>query len=272
MFRNLVESGSHRQDLQRKGRFFFGTLAAYALFLTCAGVASVFAYDAHLENQNLELVTLFTPALPETPVEMQRETLRPTTSDNTSQTNIRTAVYKDITNTTEPPKLVSTTPNTVPPVPPYEQFKLGEINSVAAMPAAPNGDNPRESDSSSSNGNSKRLPPPPQPSAAQRNTQTPPAQQTVRRMSGHVLEGKATFKPAPAYPEAAKIVGISGAVAVQILVDETGRVISAQAASGHSLLRQAAVQAALRARFTPTLLSNQPVKVSGMITYNFVLQ
>ena len=59
---------------------------------------------------------------------------------------------------------------------------------------------------------------------------------------------------------------------VQIVVDESGRVISASAVSGHPLLQQAAVAAARQARFSPTLLSGQPVKVSGVITYNFVLQ
>jgi len=40
--------------------------------------------------------------------------------------------------------------------------------------------------------------------------------------------------------------------------------------SGHPLLRAAAVAAARGARFSPTKLSGQPVKVSGVITYNFV--
>jgi protein TonB len=59
-------------------------------------------------------------------------------------------------------------------------------------------------------------------------------------------------------------------VAVQVLIDEDGRVISANAVSGHPLLRGAAEQAARGARFSQTLLSGQPVKVSGVITYNFV--
>ncbi|WP_352431480.1 energy transducer TonB [Pyrinomonas sp.] len=51
-----------------------------------------------------------------------------------------------------------------------------------------------------------------------------------------------------------------------------GRVISARAVSGPTLLHEAAVAAARQARFTPTLLSGQPVKVSGVITYNFVYE
>ncbi|HEV7892622.1 MAG TPA: energy transducer TonB [Pyrinomonadaceae bacterium] len=91
-------------------------------------------------------------------------------------------------------------------------------------------------------------------------------------VSGGVLNGKAISKPQPAYPPIAKAARAEGVVTVQILVDESGRVISAAAVSGHPLLQQAAVAAARQARFSPTLLSGQPVKVSGVITYNFVLQ
>ena len=65
---------------------------------------------------------------------------------------------------------------------------------------------------------------------------------------------------------------IQGSVTVQVLVDERGKVISAKAVSGHGLLIPAAQRAALEARFSPTLLGDQPVKVSGVIIYNFVLQ
>jgi TonB family protein len=91
-------------------------------------------------------------------------------------------------------------------------------------------------------------------------------------VQGGVLNGKAISKPQPPYPAIARAARASGTVVVQILVDESGRVISARAVSGHPLLQQAAVAAARQARFSPTLLSGQPVKVSGVITYNFVLQ
>jgi protein TonB len=91
-----------------------------------------------------------------------------------------------------------------------------------------------------------------------------------KTISGGVLNGKAVSLPKPPYPPAARAVRASGAVSVQVLIDESGRVVSASAASGHPLLRAAAEQAARGARFSPTLLSGQPVKVSGIITYNFV--
>ena len=91
-------------------------------------------------------------------------------------------------------------------------------------------------------------------------------------INGGVLNGKAISKPLPSYPSEAKRAGAQGTVTVRILIDEEGRVAEATAVSGHTLLHEAAVSAARRARFTPTRLSGQPVKVSGHITYNFVLE
>jgi protein TonB len=87
-----------------------------------------------------------------------------------------------------------------------------------------------------------------------------------------VLNGSALSLPKPAYPPMAKQVGIQGPVNVQVLVDETGKVISAKAISGNPLLMHAAQQAAMGARFSPTMLGDQAVKVSGVIIYNFMLQ
>lgn len=94
----------------------------------------------------------------------------------------------------------------------------------------------------------------------------------VKPISGGVLNGKATSLPVPTYPPAARSARASGLVAVEVVIDGSGKVISAKATSGHALLQQAAVQAAQQARFTPTLLSGQPVKISGIINYNFALQ
>jgi len=91
-------------------------------------------------------------------------------------------------------------------------------------------------------------------------------------ISGGILNGKAISKPDPEYPAIAKAAHASGTVTVQVTLDETGKVVSAHAVSGHPLLQQAAVKAAYQARFTPMLLAGQPVKVTGIITYNFVAQ
>jgi len=91
-----------------------------------------------------------------------------------------------------------------------------------------------------------------------------------KQINGDVLNGKAISFPKPAYPAAAKAVRASGAVNVQVTVDEQGNIISASAVSGHPLLRAAAEDAARGAKFAPTLLQGVPVKVTGVIVYNFV--
>src|ERR1043165_842578 len=66
--------------------------------------------------------------------------------------------------------------------------------------------------------------------------------------------------------------GGRGAGGVQGLIDESGKVISAKALCGHPLLQRAGVKAAYAAKFTPTVVSGSPVKVTGVITYKFVGQ
>lgn len=93
-----------------------------------------------------------------------------------------------------------------------------------------------------------------------------------RPISGGVLNGKAITLPKPEYPAEAREAKAGGNVVVQITIDESGIVSDAKAVSGHPLLLQAAINAALQARFTPTSLMGEPVKVSGVIVYSFPKQ
>jgi TonB family protein len=98
---------------------------------------------------------------------------------------------------------------------------------------------------------------------------TPPESKTI---SGGVLNDKAISLPKPPYPPIARAAKATGTVVVEVTVDENGNVISARAISGHPLLQAGAIAAARSARFSPTRLSGQPVKVTGIITYNFVAE
>jgi len=98
-----------------------------------------------------------------------------------------------------------------------------------------------------------------------------PAPKPLKPVSGGALNGRALTLPQPAYPDPARRARQSGMVTVEVVVDETGRVLSATATSGPTMLREAAIQAALRAKFSPTMLSGQPVKVTGTINYKFTL-
>lgn len=100
----------------------------------------------------------------------------------------------------------------------------------------------------------------------------PSARGPLKPVSGGILNGKARTLPQPVYPEMAKRARVMGTVEVEVVIDVSGKVISAKAVKGPVMLQQAAEQAARLAKFSPTLLSGQPVKVSGVINYNFNLQ
>ena len=97
-------------------------------------------------------------------------------------------------------------------------------------------------------------------------TPTPPR---IVRKAGGVLQGSVVKRVTPSYPPAAIEAHVSGAVVVEVTVDEEGKVMSARAVAGHDLLKDAAVEAARGWVFTPTQLSGVPVKVIGTITFNF---
>jgi TonB family protein len=101
-------------------------------------------------------------------------------------------------------------------------------------------------------------------------TPAPPPREITQ--SGGVLSGKAITKVQPAYPPIARAAGASGAVQVEVLISEEGRVIEAAVIRGHPLLRDAALQAARQWVFQPSELSGVRVKVRGILTFNFTLQ
>jgi TonB family protein len=142
-----------------------------------------------------------------------------------------------------------------------------EVNTAANARPTPRNDNANNRVPTPAPSKTPRLDEPPRISADQPATPPPSGPKTI---SGGVLNGRAISLPKPPYPPAARAVHASGSVVVQVLIDEDGRVVSANAVSGPPLLRGAAEAAARGARFSPTMLSGQRVKVSGVITYNFV--
>src|SRR5262249_17178822 len=108
---------------------------------------------------------------------------------------------------------------------------------------------------------------PPVVAAMKADEAAPPNREPI---SGGVLNGKALALPQPAYPPLARAAHVAGTVTVQVLIDEQGNVVAAHAVDGHPLLQAVCVAAAQQARFSPTLLEGEPVKVTGVIKYNFV--
>lgn len=75
----------------------------------------------------------------------------------------------------------------------------------------------------------------------------------------------------PNYPPIARQTRITGKVMVEVDLDEQGNVTKAAATTGHSMLRQAAEDAAKRTKFKPALFNGKPIKAKGVITYSFAL-
>jgi periplasmic protein TonB len=256
MFDNLVESTSHKDDLSRKGSFILVTTIVYAVLGLAFFVAGIYWYDAHLENQSLELTTLVAPVpVPQQQQEQKQEAAKPTKAEQ--NVDVRRELIADVTRTELVPKEISAKASDVPPVRRGVQTIVGTGNTNAVAPVS-------VGTGTGIGGPTKvdieEPPPPPKP--------TPPR----APISGGVLNGKAISLPKPAYPAIAKQAHAAGTVVVQVVIDENGNVISARAVSGHPLLQAVAVGAARQARFSPTKLSGQPVKVTGVITYNFVPQ
>jgi protein TonB len=274
MFTHLIESGSHKKDMARRGRFFLGTLGLYGLLLLVAGVASVYAYDSHLGKQNLELYTLV--AIPLPPAQARTPDQPQPASGGARRHEIiqRAAAIAPLLDNTRPPDTISTERNRFAEIPrnnmPYVVTGRDVTPAGGGGLNAPSGINYPHN----ANRNGVVVPvspaedplPPPTPTPA------PVKPREQIRVSSSVISSKVISKPTPPYPALAKQARVQGPVTVEILIDEQGRVVAAQATNGHPLLRMAAQQSAYNARFSPTTVSGHPVKVSGVITYNFILQ
>lgn len=265
MFNNLIESSSHAMEFKRRGSFVMFTAVTYFLLFAIAGVVSIYAYDTHLEDPDTDIVVMMLPPEPDT--QPPAPTVRNSAPPKGTSNGIREAVRKDpmaSVNTPQlTPKTTSATPNTNPPVPDSMKFTVGNYNSTEG-PGGPgkigNGTGPANG---GNNGPVVEVATPP----------IPPVVEKVkpRTVVRSVVNSLALSLPKPPYPALAKRLGIEGTVSVQVLIDETGKVVSAKTVSGSAMLATAAQQAALNARFSPTILNEQRVKVSGVITYNFVL-
>lgn len=267
MLDQLVESKSHMSEDKRRSGFMMATLFIAIVGVLTAWGVDLFGKDFGMGGDDLALTTLVAPV----PVPDEEPPPEPKKEPEQKQpdVDVRKELIQNIFQTpVKPPDVISTTKNQVKEMRLDRMTKIGSTDSDTGARVDPgmarqvaDGGTGGLSTGTGSDTTGGDAPPPPPPPAPK------PKPKTV---SGGVLNGKATSLPKPAYPPAAKAVRAGGAVSVQVLIDENGSVISASAVSGHPLLRPAAAAAARGARFSPTLLSGQAVKVSGVITYNFV--
>jgi TonB family protein len=264
MFSNLIESSSHRSELKRRGSFVLYTIVSYLVIFALAGVASIYAYDAHLEDQNLEIVTLMPITDFPVPQTAPPERAIPHSSSPGRQMfDERPEAMVSVNRPDVPPTTVSSTPNKNPPI------RDGSTTLITGRTVDAGGLVGPGAGSSESGRTTT-----PQTIVVEVGTPPPPLEQKPKPVviSKGPITGEALVLPKPVYPQMAKMMHLQGKVNVQVLIDETGKVISARTLDGHPMFREVAQTAAFQARFSPTRLGDQPVKVSGVITYNFILQ
>lgn len=230
---------------------FFGTILLGGLLLLGSAIGGVAWY---LSNQN-STETAFVSNKPENTVNLNETEKNPNfevsnaeISDNSNQTKTNSA-----TNTNTMTNLkTSPTPTPKPTATP----KPEETKTLNKTPT------PEEEEVLETNTLTRNAYDPLPP-------ERPTPKRVPKMISGGVVNGKAISLPKPNYPAAAKAANVKGAVNVQVLIDENGNVSRARAVSGHPLLRSAAENAARGAKFRPTELAGQAVKVTGVIVYVF---
>jgi TonB family protein len=272
MFDKLIVSEPEGADFKNRSRYFMVSTLVVGVFFATAVVFSIYAAEVGLGNRDFELVSMLAPPdLNPVEAEQHRPERSRTEAQSQSPTITRQVNMARIDEVIrEVPNAVSTTQNTQMERPAYGRFDISKVDSgpVSGQTSG------RETDGVSPAGSGIAGSPAGDNTEKDKDIELPPVIKKVtpptRPVSKGVLNGQATSLPKPLYSATAKAVGAQGLVTVQVTIDESGRVISANAVNGHVLLRADSEKAARNARFSPTYLSDIPVKVTGVITYNFV--
>jgi len=269
MFNNLIESSSHSREFKRRGSFVLGAAGVYVLTgLFVLGIA-IWTAQAQMDAPEQEMGVTITPfsLAPEPPkgpdIRQQKPKNDPAKNEDVDR---RRELIADLKRPDLVPDKVSAKAPDIPPVRPGVKTVLDDHDSNAVLTPGPSGD------SKNGTGGGTNIVPTPKVVIEDPPPQAPKPRPQILKISGGPINGRAILLPKPMYPPIAKQFRVEGTVAVQVLIDETGKVVSATIISGDVRLCAAAVGAARDAKFTPTKLSGEPVKVLGIITYNFKLQ
>jgi periplasmic protein TonB len=274
MLNQLIESKNHNAENARKNGFLLTTLGVLVAVLLSGWTYSLFAKNFGMGTGDFELSSIVAPVianeepLPPEPEQKQPERQQ-TASSNEKPTVIEKVPRIEDSLSKEPPKLdesrkLNSSPLTLDEMRDYSE---GPENKYRATPdqSGPGTVGIKQPATAKTDDEEDDK----TPVVVVKPTPAPTVKNASVTKTGGVLNGKASFLAKPPYPAAAKAMGVTGAVNVQVLIDEKGNVVSAAAASGHPLLRSVSEIAARQSKFTPTFLSNQPVRVTGVIVYQF---
>ena len=259
MLDQLVESKNNSAENTRRSEFLLGTFVIIVLGLLSGWTYSLFAKDYAMGSGDLDISSLVAPvALPEdAPPEPEPED-KPKAETNKVTVIEKIASMED--SLRDPPKITEQRAVNAPTLrkDQWDNVAEGRTNSTQGqIDNAPKGgglSSTTGGGGGGGGGNDDNFDEP-----VIKATPKPTEKPVPKIISGGVVNGKATNLVKPPYPAAARAVRASGAVNVQVTIDENGNVISASAVSGHPLLRAAATSAARSSKFSPTLLSGQPV-------------
>lgn len=267
MFEQMVESATYGKDKRR--RYF---VISAALVLSAAAailILDLYAANFEIGYQGLGYDELLTPA-----------TVKPVAPEaNKSHSELSAAAPKAITRATNlarvdesrfvPDKWSADVNRYISR--PNQPFTVDSFSGDSGVPGtgagsrngAPSG--AIDAASNPPDNTEQETPPPPPPGRRVDGDKRPPE---VKRLG--IVNGIAVELPKPKYPPAAIALNLSDVVQVQVTIDETGNVIAARVVKGNPIFRAAAEEAARRSKFSPTRSEGVPVKVTGLIIYNFV--
>jgi len=270
MFDKLIESNSAEADFKPRRKFFMVSSVFVGILFLSAVVISLYAQEIDLGTDDFELARILAPVVtdaPEPPAPRENTQSQPQESNDKPKSELtsRQQAIAAIDHHQEPPSSISTTPNTQRSIPDYGPFTIN--------PNAPESDGSRGTPGKGTEptGTSSAGP----AAVASEVVKADPPPVIVKKelpktpQSKGVVNGIAITLPKPPYPPPARAINLTGTVNVQVLIDESGDVVSAKAVDGHAFFRPEAERAARKAKFKPTLLSDQPVKVTGVIVYKF---
>jgi protein TonB len=267
MFDKLIESNSAAADFKPRRKFFMVSSVLVGIVFLSAVVFSLYAQDIGLGTENFELVEMLAPVVPDAPEPEPPRQTQQRQADPKQKTELpsRQHLIASIDQPQKVPTEISTTPNKFTTIP-NGPFKLdpNAVESDGIGSSGPVGN--RVGSSSGPSGPTGPI----EPAEVVKVADPPPIvpRRSVTTSKG-VINGEALDLPKPVFPATARSINLTGTVNVQVLIDETGNVVSAKAIDGHVFFKSEAERAARRAKFKPTLLSNHPVKVTGVIVYRF---
>ena len=274
MFDKLIESNETAADLRPRRRYFMLTSMVVGILFITAVAVSLYAQDLDLGTDQFEISMLLAPVAPETP--------KPPDAPATAQASSPQASNSKVAIRREVIQRIEEIPSDIPPISsvpssyltrPIGDFRIDPNGIESAGPGVPSGDGAGRGkvksssvDDSSGNDSSTSI------AKNDEMPEPPPLKKTIKPViqSKGVMNGYAIDLPKPPYSAAAKAVNAQGEVSIQVLIDENGQVVSAKAVKGHVLLKRDAENAAWKAKFRPTYLSGEAVKVTGVIVYRFI--